>query len=210
MRRILANDFVQRPVKQMRDGVVALDRAASRGVHRHTNSLAHFGSAASRQHAPVNENVALLLRVRDLQAASFRPVRARHMNETGIADLTAHLGVTGGAIHDQIKFILRSGRRHRFDHGLGLEKVVAQEFCRFDLEILFGDADHFLFLSPSRAGSLFFHELFKARDIHRHPTLASHQLGKVERESIGVVEFESPLRKYPRRQRSILGAAFLP
>ena len=152
LRSILAHDFMQSPVEQMGDGVMTLDRAAPRGIHRHTNGLAHFGSAASRQDASMNENVALFLSVCDLQTAHFRPVGAGHMDKTGIADLSAHLGVTRGAVDDQIEFIRRPRRRHGFDHGLGLEKVVAQELRRLDLEILIGDGDDFLLLSLGARG----------------------------------------------------------
>ena len=33
LRGVLAHDLVQRPVEQVRDGVVALDGVAARGVH---------------------------------------------------------------------------------------------------------------------------------------------------------------------------------
>ena len=105
LRGMLAHRFVQCPVEQMSDSVVALDRTPSRPIHSQTNRFAHFRSAARVQHAPVDDQFTLLLRVRYLQTSHFRPVRPGDVDETCVANLSPHLGVTCGAIHNQVEFL---------------------------------------------------------------------------------------------------------
>ena len=112
------------------------------------------------------------------------------MDKTGIADLTAHLRVTCGAVNDQIKLTSRRRWRNDLNHSLSLKKIVAQKLRRLDLKIFFGDRDNLLLLSPARPGALLLHESFESGNVDRHAALTGHQLGEIKRKSIGIVEFE--------------------
>ena len=64
LRRILADDIVQRPMKKMRDGVVALDGEAARLVNAKNELVADGRDALALDE--MKPSVAGLLRVRDL------------------------------------------------------------------------------------------------------------------------------------------------
>ena len=84
--------------------------------------FAHFGSAARVQHAPVDDQFTLLLRVRYLQTSHFRPVGPGDVDETRVANLAPHLGVACGAIHNQSNSSARLRGGDRFDDCLGFKK----------------------------------------------------------------------------------------
>ena len=53
-----------------------------------------------------------------------------------------------------------------------------------------GEFDDLLLLGRAGAGFLLVHQLIEARDINGQAALAGHQLGEVEGEAVGVVEFK--------------------
>src|SRR6267142_4249948 len=118
------------------------------------------------------------------------------MDEPRIADLSAHLGIACRAVHNQFELIRALCGRDGFDHRLGLEKIIAQELRRFDLEIVLGDADDFFPLSFARAGALFYHELFEPYNFDCHATLSGHKFGEVERKAVSVIKLESDVTRH--------------
>ena len=90
LRGFLADDFVQRPVQQVRDGVVPLDGAAARAVELDGDVLADGGRIGFVEE--VQPGVAALLRIGDA------PGIAAVGHLAGVADLPAHLGVAHGVV----------------------------------------------------------------------------------------------------------------
>ena len=191
--RVLAHDLVQRPVEKMSGRVMTLDRAAPPGVNRQAHGFAQFGKTAGNQPAAVYVNATLFLGVSDRQTANLRPVGAGNVHQPRVAYLTTHLGVAGGAVDDQGPGVARFFRRHGFDHGLGLEKIVAEKRRRIDLKIFLGDSDDLLFLSPARPGALLFHQLLKTLDIDGHAAFPRQQLCEVKGKAVGVIQLKSNL-----------------
>jgi hypothetical protein len=88
----MTDNVMQRPMQNMSDGVMALDRAPAREVKPYCDTLAD-----SRRVIPfnqMNKRRAGFLRIRDFPLAIFSHDLA------GIADLTAHLGVAHRIVHD--------------------------------------------------------------------------------------------------------------
>src|ERR1019366_2483382 len=106
----------------------------------------------------------------------------------GVADLAAHLGVARAAVEDDGGLVLE---RHDFqDRGLHREGVEANELRgRGGLDLR--KRNDFLLLRGAGAGALFFHQIFKTVLVHGQAAFARHQLGEVERETVGVVKLES-------------------
>src|SRR6185503_12966117 len=73
-----------------------------------------------------------------------------------------------------------------------LQLIEANKY-RGSLSIDLGKRNDFLLLRGASTGALFFHQLLETRSIHGQTALARHQFGEVERETVGVVEFERKL-----------------
>ena len=56
----------------------------------------------------------------------------RHMQQTFIANLSAHLGITRCAIENQVQLISFFAGQNRFDNRLGLKKIVTEKFRWFE------------------------------------------------------------------------------
>ena len=50
--------------------------------------------------------------------------------------------------------------------------------------------NHLFFLRGTSAGTLLLHQSFETLFLYTEPTLTRHELGEIERKSVGVVEFE--------------------
>ena len=95
LRGVLAHDFVQRPVEQVRNGMVALDGVAARLVH------GEFARPFVRQLIGLKQfKTPRCLKLKVKSRASFDAVRnlqrlcqAWYLKLTCIADLSSHLGV---------------------------------------------------------------------------------------------------------------------
>ena len=71
-----------------------------------------------------------------------------------------------------------------------LKVLVADEFRgRGGLDLR--KRNDFLLLRGAGAGALLFHQFFKTFLVHGQTAFARHQFGEVERETVGVVKFES-------------------
>ncbi len=174
-------------MQQMRHRVVPLDRAAPVGINCDAHSFARLGRATVGELRAMDEHISALLRVEHGEPPDLGAVVARHVQQAVIADLSAHLRVAGGAVEHDVQLAFVLSRRHGFDDRLGLEKIVAEELRRLELEVVVGDADDLLFLRGARASALLVHEFFKTGDIDGEPALASHQFGEIEREALFVV-----------------------
>ena len=63
------------------------------------------GSAAFYKRSSMNKYIAPFLCVDHAQLTQFSPVMPRHMNQTPIAHLAAHLGIQRRAINNNIQFV---------------------------------------------------------------------------------------------------------
>ena len=131
-------------------------------------------------------SVAGLLRVGDA------PELAAAGQFAGVADLAAHLGVAGAGVEDDGGLVLERNDFQNF--GLDRQFLVADEFRGrggFDLR----KRNDFLLLRGAGAGALLFHQLFKTFLVHGQTAFARHQLGEVERKTVGVVKLETQIRQ---------------
>ena len=85
----------------------------------------------------MNENVAAFLGIDHAQLTDLGPIVSRNVKQSSIADLSAHLGVEGRPIENDINFIRFFARQNGFDDRLGLEKIVSEKFRRLDSEFAF-------------------------------------------------------------------------
>ena len=195
LRRLLARDFVQRPMQQMRDRVMPLDGVATSFVNARASLPAPTaGSVAAfdEMQPTCCRTSACVMKCSHVfpdfcVSTSARDFRRR--NFAGVADLAAHLGVKRRRVQHDGGFVFElttsSTLRGRFQF------FKADKFCRrgrFDLR----KRNDFFFLRGAGAGALFFHQLFKTVLVHGQTAFARHQFGEVERETVGVVKFETP------------------
>ena len=108
--------------------MMALDRVAAIGIYRNANRLARFRRAPFRQHRAMNENVSTLLSIRNAQLANFRSIMSRHMKQSPIADLPAHLGIKWRTVENDVDFVRIFSRKNGFDNCLRLQEIVSEEF----------------------------------------------------------------------------------
>ena len=74
--------------------MMALDRVAAIGIYRNAHCFARFGAATFHKRSPMNKDVATLLRIDYAQLPDLRPVMPGNMQQTLIANLPAHFGIT--------------------------------------------------------------------------------------------------------------------
>ena len=157
LRGVLADDFMQGPMQNVRDGVVALNGVTTRAIDDKTHGGIHGGCFFALEE--VQPSVA------DLGGGADREGVRAEDQLTGIADLSAHLGVAGGDIeHDGVLVLHRNDFQNAH---IGFERVVTDELGRclgFDL----ADGDDLLVLLAGFASAfaLFSHELFEACGVH--------------------------------------------
>src|SRR5436190_7672389 len=107
----------------------------------------------------MNEYVAALLRVDDAQLTHFRPIVPRHVKQSAIANLPAHLRVERRAIENDIHLVCFLAWQNGFDERLCFEKIVSHKFGRLDSELTFFNTDFLLSLRLARALALFLHQV---------------------------------------------------
>src|SRR5207248_10419962 len=95
----------------------------------------------------MNKNVATLLCVDHAELADFGAIMARHMQQSAIADLSAHFCVTRCLIENDIQLFHFAAGQNSFDNCFGLEKIIAEEFCRRGFQPSYCGADFHFFLS---------------------------------------------------------------
>ena len=206
-----AGDPPQREVQQVRAGVVRLDHRAAVSIDRELRLVAHAKMPALDADL-VDDEAAAALRVEHFEhavlgaafAAAFDPHR------TGVADLTAALGVEAGAIEDDAHRLAGLGPTlepvtgpDRLDAGhdrleVVLRVVVGERRAGLlELREHVGRQRHRVRLAALAAGAArgagLAHELLVAGEIDREPMLSRHHLGQVDRESVGVVQLEGVL-----------------
>ena len=172
---------MQRPVQDVRDGVVALDGVTARRIDDELHGgIDGRGFVAAEE---VEPGVADFGGGGDGEGVRAEDDLAR------VADLAAHFGVAGGDIEHDGGLVLHLDDFEDFH--VGFEVVVTDELgrrLRFDL----GDGDDLFVLFACFTGHLFLalHELVEAIHIDFEASFASEELGEVEREAVGVVEEE--------------------
>jgi hypothetical protein len=184
LRGVLADDLVQSPVQDVRDGVVTLDGVSARRIDDELHGgIDGRGFVAAEEVEPG---------VADFGGGGDgEGVRAED-DLTRVADLAAHFGVAGGDIEHDGGLVFHLDD---FEHlHIGFEVVVTDELgrsLRFDL----GDGDDLLVLLSSFTGHFFLalHELVEAIDIDLEAALACKELGEIKREALFIVKFESKL-----------------
>src|SRR6266496_3105290 len=154
--------------------VMPLNRTASLDVDRNTNRFARFRSTTFCERRAVNEDIATLLSVYYTQLTDFCPIMPRNVEQTPIADLSPHFGVTRRLIENDIDLIRFLAWQHRFNNRFRLEKIVSKKFCRSDLQIPLFNADRFFLLRSARTLALLLHQFFKSGNIDSQPALPRH------------------------------------
>ena len=76
----------------------------------------------------MNKDVAALLCIDHAKLTNFRPIVPRHVNQSPIANLSAHLGVKRRAIENDLYFVRFFARENGFNNRFGLEKIVTKKF----------------------------------------------------------------------------------
>ena len=109
------------------------DRAAAIEINRNANSFAGFRRATFCERGTMDEDVAALLCVGYAKPSNFGAIMTGNVEQSLIADLSAHLGVARRAIENYVKFCRLLAGQHRFDHRLGLDKIVSKKFRWRDL-----------------------------------------------------------------------------
>src|SRR5438067_5617798 len=82
-----------------------LNQLSPIGVDRDAHCLARFRRPALYKRSSMNKYIAPFLRVDHAQLTQFSPVMPRHMNQTPIAHLAAHLGIQSRAINNNIQYV---------------------------------------------------------------------------------------------------------
>ena len=175
----LGDDFMERPVQDVRDRMVALDGVAAGLVDGDLDRRAGLGGVFTIEE--VEPSLAGLLGVGDV------PLAAAEGDDCGVADLAAHLGVAGGLIEDDGGAVLDLGDLG--DLGLRGEGVVTDESGRV-IGTDVGKGDDLLLLRGAGAVALLFHQLLETGAVDGQAAFAGHELGEVEREALLVIEAE--------------------
>src|SRR5437762_942259 len=105
------------------------------------------------------------------------------MEQPVVANLSPHFRVTWRPIEDDIELVRRASRQHCLNDRFRLQKIVAEEFCRRDIELSVFELDRLFLLTFARPLALLIHELFEPRHIDSQAMLATHQLSEIERET---------------------------
>ena len=170
---------MQRPVEEVRHGVVALDRLSACGVDGNLDFVTDIGGVGGIKQ--VEPGVAGLLGVRN-------PPKLSTPGDLGcVSDLAAHLSIAGSAVENHCGAVFDC--QHLENAGRVCEEVVAREnrgLGGFD----FRKGDDLFLLGRTGARALGFHEGVESLGVHREAAFARHELGEVEREALLVIEFE--------------------
>ena len=191
-----AQHFAQGLVHEVRDRMVAHGGRAQGHVHLGVHCVTH-SQRAGGQHAMMAVHIGL-----DLERVFHRKAGRTAGQHALVTHLAAAFGVEGRRVqhHHTGLAMLEFGHRgavevERHHLGAGLELLVAHEGiartavvqCLVHLELA----------GRAGLGLLAFHGGVEAIGIHRHATLTAHVVGQVEREAVGVVEFESHVTRQP-------------
>src|SRR4030095_10185590 len=166
-------------MEQLRSRVVALDRRAARAIDPHRDVPPNARCVLTRDE--MNPGVAGFPRVLDFPRAGL----ADHL--AAVPDLSAHFGIKNGIIENDALSITEID--DRFNISAGMIVVIAEKIGR-GLFRCVRDLDHALLLRLTPAIALFRHQLLEPFGVDREPTLPRHQLGEVERETIGIVKLK--------------------
>src|ERR1700731_166538 len=105
----------------MRHGVMALNQSAS-------NDIACFGRATFNELCSMNVSFAAFLSVDYPKLTDFGAVMPRNVEQSTIANLSSHFGVTRRLIEHHIDLVSPISRQHSFGNCFGLQKIVAEKF----------------------------------------------------------------------------------
>ena len=185
-----AQHLAQRPVKEMRGGVVARDGAAVQRRDRKRGGLTDDIDLGKVEGAGGGEPVEMAPGV-ILDRVDNRDGYPANLGHAVIAGLPAHLGVERRLVEDEERVL--AGLDDVDDLGLGRELGEAEELGRllFGRFLTFGGChDDLLFLCGPAACTLFLHLRVKTVDVDRQAALRSQQLRHIERKAVGVVELK--------------------
>ena len=117
----------------------------------------------------------------------------RGLDHAAIADLSAAFGIEGRLRDDDRDLLARPARPDCEHFGLGLVAAMADESRRRPAGKAYLGRDRVILARGASTFALLLHQTVEGRDIDVNPIVAQHVLGQVERESVGVVEFERDL-----------------
>ncbi|CCZ21808.1 putative uncharacterized protein [Acetobacter sp. CAG:977] len=209
---MVAQNFAQRRLKQMRHGMMARRRRTTVFVNFHQNVLAD-AQRTFLHHALMNKQIAdFLLRVFNNE----NRISARG-NNTRIADLSARFAIERSLIRNNRSFLsFRNGIRffavndQSFDNAFRLRRIIAQKFgsARFFLNGKpYGIRRGFSRPCPgfARFGTLARHRLIKAVHVDRHLAPAQNILSQIQRKTVRVIKPERHFARQNAARRQLVG-----
>src|SRR5215471_11444656 len=132
-----------------------------------------------------------------MQLTNLGPIVPRHVKQSSIANLPAHLGVERRPVENDINLVLFFAWQNSLNDCLSLQKIVSEEFCRLDFELAFLNADFFLLLCLARAITLLFHQLLELANVDGKSPFARQQLGKIQWKSVCIIESKGDFAAQP-------------
>ena len=105
--------------------MMPLNFSSSIDVHRNAHRFAGLRRSTFQKRRAMNENVASFLRIDHPQFADFGSIVSRHVQQSTIANLPAHLRVKRRLIDNHIQLVRFISRQNRIDHCLRFKKIVS-------------------------------------------------------------------------------------
>jgi len=181
----VAQDLTQGVVQQMGGRVVPLDLQASVPIHPGQDPLAGFQGPGALGVQAVEDDVLAA------SGVGHPDLTVRCHEHPGVAHLATHLGVEGSPVQDDRPLVALAERgRHG---GLVLQQVVACEQGGLQVELLVLGQLGDLHLGGSGSGPLLLHARLEAGLVDGKTAFAGHDLGQVQWEAVGVIQFEGHL-----------------
>src|SRR6266487_4126450 len=177
----------------MRHAVMSLNRFASINIDRYTYCLSRFGRPAFQELRTMDKNIATFLRVDHAKLTNFRAVMSRHMQQSAVADLSAHFSIKRRLIENDIYLFRFPSRQNGFNNRFRFQKVVSKKFRRRSSQLSFFDTDFLFLLGSAGPLPLLVHQFFETGNIHSQSALTCHQFREIEREPVRVVQLEREL-----------------
>ena len=181
---ILAHQRAQCLVQQVRGAVVGFQGAAALHIQVQLHGIAHSGGHTIGHGDEVSAGLANLLHTNDGAAV------ATHGKGTAVAHLTTHFSIEGSLVGNDKEDAI--GLVHLGHRGGGGILGVAGEFGHL-LGLEVQSAHHLLLLGGLGALALLLHEGIETLGVHLQATLAGHEGGQVNRETVGIVQLEGEI-----------------
>ena len=182
-----AEDFAERPMDQVRGGVMTVDGAAADHVHAERGR----GVEGGKLKIKFGGNLVQVAAGFVLHAIGDREELAVDERGADIAGLAAHLRVERSLVENNKG--VGVGRDDVDERRGGMGQFVSEERGRLEIDrgsALGGGDNNRFFGGGLAAFALLVHEALKFDGVDGESALGREELGHIEREAVGVVEFE--------------------